>query len=455
MKQVKSNLTTGKVLERLVSFALPFLFSSFMQAFYSAVDMWTVGRFSTTSDLAAVNIGAQVTQIVTGFCVGISMGTTILIGHCVGAKDKKAADRALGNSVWLFIGLAAILTPTLILASDSITSIMQTPEKAISGATNYIQICGAGIPFIVAYNVISAILRGDGNSHMPMVFIGIACVVNVFGDLLLTGYFGLGIVGVAFATVTAQAVSSVVGTFYIWKKGLSFPITKDGFKPSVNTIRRVLINGLPIAAQDTLINISFIAITVIANTRGITDASAVGVVEKIIQLMFLFPTAMMSALSAFTSQNIGAGKGTRAVAAVRYGILMTLAFGILSCTLSQFLGGTMASFFTTDKDVINSAAEYLKTYSIDCIIVAFTFCLNGYFCGIDKSIVVFIHNAISAFGVRIPLAMLFSNLFADSMLPMGMASPIGSLVSLAICVGYLLWINRTKMKSLRKCERKQ
>jgi Na+-driven multidrug efflux pump len=134
---------------------------------------------------------------------------------------------------------------------------------------------------------------------------------------------------------------------------------------------------------------------------------------------------------------------------------MTLAFGVLSCTLSQFLGGTMASFFTTDKDVINSAAEYLKTYSIDCIIVAFTFCLNGYFCGIDKSIVVFIHNAISAFGVRIPLAMLFSNLFADSMLPMGMASPIGSLVSLAICVGYLLWINRTKMKSLRKCERKQ
>jgi putative MATE family efflux protein len=265
MKQVKSNLTTGKVLERLVSFALPFLFSSFMQAFYSAVDMWTVGRFSTTSDLAAVNIGAQVTQIVTGFCVGISMGTTILIGHCVGAKDKKAADRALGNSVWLFIGLAAILTPTLILASDSITSIMQTPENAISGATNYIQICGAGIPFIVAYNVISAILRGDGNSHMPMAFIGIACVVNVFGDLLLTGYFGLGIVGVAFATVTAQAVSSVVGTFYIWKKGLSFPITKDGFKPSVNTIRRVLINGLPIAAQDTLINISFIAITVIAN----------------------------------------------------------------------------------------------------------------------------------------------------------------------------------------------
>lgn len=444
MTKTKGNLTSGNVLERLVSFALPFLFSSFMQAFYGAVDMWTIGKFSTTANLAAVNTGAQVTQIVTGFCVGLSMGTTVLIGHSVGAQNKKAADRALGNSVWLFVGLAAILTPIMILGSGAITGIMQTPEEAVSGASVYIGICGAGVPFIVSYNVISAILRGDGNSRMPMVFIGIACIVNVAGDLLLTGYLGLGVVGVAIATVTAQAVSSVVGIIYLWKKGLSFAITRVGFRLSASGIRRILFIGLPIAVQDTLINISFIAITVIANTRGITDASAVGVVEKLIQLMFLFPTAMMSALSAFTSQNIGAGKETRAISAVKYGIVMTLAFGILSCTLSQFIGEQMASFFSTDVEVIHSAAEYLKTYSIDCIVVAFSFCLNGYFCGIDKSIIVFIHNAISAFGVRIPLAILFSNMFRESMLPMGLASPIGSVVSLAICGAYLLWINRKK-----------
>lgn len=442
MTKTKSDLTTGNVLARLVNFALPFLFSCFMQAFYAAVDMWAIGRFSTTANLAAVNTGAQVTQIVTGFCVGLSMGTTVLIGHYVGAKDKKGANRALGNSVWLFVGLAAILTPIMIIGSDSITSIMHTPVEAISGASIYIRICGAGVPFIVAYNVISAILRGDGNSRMPMVFIGIACVVNVAGDLLLTGLFGLGVTGVAIATVTAQAISSVVGILYLRKKGLSFPITKAGFKLSANSIKRVLFIGLPIAVQDTLINISFIAITVIANTRGVTDASAVGVVEKLMQLMFLFPTAMMSALSAFTSQNIGARKEARAISAVKYGIVMTLAFGILCCTLSQFVGEPMASFFSTDAEVIHSAAEYLKTYSIDCIIVAFSFCLNGYFCGIDKSIIVFIHNAISAFGVRIPLAMLLSNMFQESMLPMGLASPIGSVVSLAICGGYLLWINK-------------
>lgn len=449
MTYIKGDLTTGNVFKRLVGFALPFLFSSFMQAFYGAVDMWTIGMFGTTANLAAVNTGAQVTQIVTGFCVGISMGTTVLIGHSVGAKDQKTADRAVGNSVWVFMVLAIILAPIMILGAGSITHLLQTPEEAISGASVYIRICGAGVPFIVAYNVISAILRGDGNSRMPMVFIGIACFVNVVGDLLLTGLLGYGVIGVAIATVTAQAVSSLVGIIYLWKKGLSFPITKGGFALSAICIRRILFTGLPIAAQDTLINISFIAITVIANTRGITDASAVGVAEKLIQLMFLFPTAMMSALSAFTSQNVGANKESRAILAVKYGIVMTLAFGILSCTLSQIAGEPMASFFSTDEAVIHATAEYLRTYSIDCVIVAFSFCLNGYFCGIGKSIIVFIHNSISSFGVRIPLAMLFNNMFRESMLPMGLASPIGSLVSLAICCGFLFWLNRKHKEAER------
>lgn len=438
----RGNLTTGNVFGRLVSFAIPFLFACFMQAFYGAVDMWTVGNFSTTAALSAVNVGAQVTQFVTGFCVGVSMETTVLIGHNIGAKDKDGANHALGNSVWLFLIMALILTPIMILCSNPIVAIMHTPIKAISGASTYIRICGVGVPFIITYNVISAILRGDGNSTMPMIFVGVACVVNVVGDLLLTGVMGLGVTGVAVATVSAQAVSSIIGMVYLWKKGLSFPITKEGFRLSKHSLKRIIVIGLPIAIQDTLINISFIAITVIANTRSLTDSSAVGVVEKLISLMFLFPTAMMSALSAFTSQNIGAGKQERAVQAVKYGIAMTLIFGVLCCTFSQFINEPMAMLFSKDTEVIYSAGQYLKTYSIDCIIVAFSFCLNGYFCGIDKSIIVFIHNAISSFGVRIPLALLLSKMFQESMLPMGLASPIGSVVSLFICGGFLLQINK-------------
>ena len=195
----KGNLTTGSVFKRLAGFAVPFLFASFMQAFYGAVDMWTVGNFSTTAALSAVNVGAQVTQIVTGFCVGVSMGTTVLIGHNIGAKHKKGAARALGNSVWLFVIMALILTPAMIVFSNPIAAVMHTPTEAVAEASLYIRICGIGVPFIITYNVISAILRGDGNSTMPMIFVGIACAVNVAGDLLLTGLLKMGVTGVPIA----------------------------------------------------------------------------------------------------------------------------------------------------------------------------------------------------------------------------------------------------------------
>ena len=440
MISTKSDLTEGSVFKRLIGFTLPFLFSCFMQALYGAVDMWAIGRFGTSIDLASVNIGSQVAYVVTGFCVGVSMGTTVLIGHHVGAKNKEGAASALGNSVWIFVFLAVILTPFMIFGSGAITTLMQTPSEAVEGAVTYIKICGAGVPFIISYNVVSAILRGDGNSRMPMVFIGIACVVNIAGDIILCGAFGLGVVGVAVATISAQAVASVIGIIYLAKKGLSFKITKEGFKIHKESLKKIIFIGFPIAIQDTLINLSFVAITAIANTRCLVDASAVGVTEKIIQLMFLAPKAMLSSLSAFTSHNVGAKKGERAVLAVKYGILITFVFGMISCLLSQFAGEQLVGFFSKDSEVIYSAAQYLKTYSIDCVVVSLSFCLNGYFCGIDRSIVVFIHNAISAFLVRIPLAMLFSNMYPETMLPMGLASPIGSFVSVIICGAYLLFI---------------
>lgn len=437
-------LTTGNVLSRLVSFLLPFLFSSFMQAFYGAVDMWTIGHFSTTANLAAVNIGAQATQIVLGFCIGMTTGTTVMIGHSVGAKNKEGAALAVGNSVWLFLFLAAIFTPIAVFGANAITAIMKAPEGAVAGASTYIRICGAGIPFIIAYNVISAILRGDGNSYIPMVFIGIACVVNVIGDLLLTGVLGLGVTGVAVATVSAQAVSSVIGMIYLWKKGLSFPITKQGFRLTFgNGLKNIVFVGLPIAVQEIVIILSFVAITVVANTREIADASAVGVVGKIINLMFLFPSAMMAALSAFTSQNVGAGKHERAVLALKYGIFMAFVFGAVCCTLSQFIGRSMVSLFSSDVEVICSSAQYLSANSFDCVLVAFIFCLNGYAGGIGKSFIVFVHSVISSFGVRLPLAVLLSHLYPGNMFPMGCASPIGSVVSLAICAGYLMWMKKT------------
>lgn len=442
MKKNTNDLTSGSVLYTLVSFALPFLFASFMQAFYSAVDLWVVGRFSGTPAISAVNIGSQIMQLMTGFVIGISMGTTVSLGHHIGSGNDTEAAWTVGASICLFSLLAAVVTPVMLWQSGNLAALMHTPAEAVRETVQYVAICSLGLPFIIAYNVASGILRGAGDSRTPMYFVAVACVVNIAGDLLLAGWLGWGAKGAAAATASAQLVSSLCAFFYLKKKGFSFPFHKGFVKWRADNVKKILLVGLPIAFQDTLINISFMAITVIANERGLIASSAVGVVEKIIMFMFLIPSAMLSAISAITAQNIGAGKRERVVLTVKYGIAITAAFGVLVCGCSQIFPETLTGIFTRDGDVIKAAGEYLRTYSIDCILVAFTFCINGYLCGSDKSFITFLHNTASIFAVRIPAALLLSRAFPDTLLPMGLASPLGSVFSGIICIGYLWWMKK-------------
>lgn len=444
MKKQNKDLTSGSVLGTLVSFALPYLFASFMQAFYGAVDMWVVGRFCGTSAISAVNIGSQIMSMITSFVIGISMGTTVNLGHHIGSKNDKEAAYTVGNTILIFGLLAAVLTPVMVWQSGDLTALMQTPQEAVSETVQYVTICSLGLPFIIAYNVVSGILRGAGDSRTPMYFVGIACVVNVIGDLLFTGVWGWGAAGAASATITAQMISSICAFLYLKKKGFSFPFGLKFIKWKKNNAGKIMAVGLPIALQDTLINLSFMAITVIANERGLIASSAVGVVEKIISFMFLVPSAMLSSISAITAQNIGAGKKERAVLSLKYGMVITAAFGALVCGYSQLLPETLTGIFTRDTEVIKAAAEYLRTYSIDCILVAFTFCVNGYLCGCDKSLITFLHNLTAIVLVRVPAALVLSRAFPDTLLPMGLASPMGSVLSIIICSIYFLWCRKHK-----------
>ncbi len=439
------DLTQGSVLKNLLRFMLPFLFVNIMQAFYGAVDLFVVGRFSGTSAISAVNIGSQIIQIITGFVIGISMGITVALAHNIGSRDKAGAVKTVSNGILLFIIFAVVSTPLMIWESGTLVEVMQTPADAIHEATQYVLICSFGLPFIIIYNVIAALLRGIGNSKTPMLFVGAACVVNVVGDFLLTGFLHMGVTGAAVATVVAQMICSFCGLIYLKYCGLSFPFRKSDLHFHKSSLHKILIVGFPVALQDTLINISFIVLTVIANERGLIASSAVGVVEKLIMFMFLIPSAMLSAISAITAQNLGAHRPERATATVKYGIWITAAFGILMCAVSQLYPNALTSIFSHDPTVILSAGAYLKTYSIDCILVAFTFCMNGYLCGMNRSIITLFHNTLSIFLVRIPAAYFLSRCYPNSLLPMGLASPLGSVLSIIILTGYFFYLKKKRV----------
>lgn len=430
----RNDLTNGSILMTLLAFALPFLGANFLQALYGAADLYVVGQNNGTSAISAVNIGSQIMQIITCFVTGCSMGTTVMLGRYVGCRDERRIGETIQNSLIIFSALAILLTPLMIWQADHLAVIMRTPREAMQETILYVRICSCAIPFIILFNVLAAILRGMGDSKTPMLVVGIACIINIIGDFLLTGYWKAGVAGVAVATSLAQLISSVCGFLIMRRHGIALSFQKLTIRKSI--IREIASVGLPIALQDTLINFSFMLLTVIANSRGLVSSSAVGVVEKLIMFMFLVPSCMLSATSAITAQNMGAGQKARAVKSLKYAIAITAGFGLCMCALSWLFPHQLAGVFAKDDSVIIAAGEYLKTYSIDCILVAFTFCINGYLCGIEKSLITFIHNVISIFLVRIPAAYFFSKMFPDTLLPMGLASPLGSTASLLILAGY-------------------
>lgn len=435
---MEKNLTTGSVFKNIIIFSLPYLLSYFLQTLYGMADLFIIGQFEGVASTTAVSIGSQVMHMLIVMIVGLAMGTTVNIAQAVGAGKHKQAAQNIGNTIVLFMSLSIILTIALLLFVQPIISAMSTPEEAVSGTLAYLTICFIGIPFITAYNIISSIFRGMGDSKSPMYFIAVACAANIALDYFFMGALHLGPAGAALGTTLSQAISVLVALVVIWQRK-SIVLERNDFQPQRLIMHQLLKIGIPIALQDGLIQIAFIVITVIANMRGLNDAAAVGIVEKVISFLFLIPSSMLSTVSALGAQNIGAGKPKRAIQTLQYAALIAVSFGIFVSITIQFTAEPIISLFTNANtpggaEVIRLGSQYLRGYIWDCIFAGIHFCFSGYFCACGRSILSFMHNIIAIIFVRIPGAYLTSQLFPTTLLPMGLATAAGSLLSVLICL---------------------
>ncbi len=435
---MEKNLTTGSVFKNVIMFSLPYLFSYFLQTLYGMADLFIIGQYDGVASTTAVSIGSQIMHMITVMIVGLAMGTTVSIAQAVGANNKKQESKAVGNTIILFMGVAIAGMALLLILVHPIVSVMSTPAEAVKGTVTYLTICFIGIPFITAYNIISSIFRGMGDSKGPMYFIAVACVANILLDYLFMGAFRLGPAGAALGTTISQAVSVLVSLVVIIKRKRVVLIKTD-FVPHRLVMRKILSIGIPIAVQDGLIQVAFIVITIIANQRGLNDAAAVGIVEKIMSFLFLVPSSMLSTVSALGAQNIGADKPQRAIATLRYAVLIAAGFGILASITIQFTAGPIVSLFTDGNtsegaDVIRLGSQYLRGYIFDSIFAGIHFSFSGYFCACGKSELSFLHNIVAIALVRIPGVYLTSRIFKTTLFPMGLATATGSLLSVLICV---------------------
>ena len=410
---MERDLTSGSVFRNVIYFSLPYFLSYFLQTLYGMADLFIVGQFDGVASTTAVSIGSQVMHMLTVMIVGLAMGATVSIGQSIGAGDKKRASVFVGNTVTLFMGISLVLAVLLLFFVKPIVSVMSTPAEAVSGTAAYLTICFLGIPFITAYNVISSIFRGLGDSKSPMYFIAVACAVNIILDYLFIGFFHLGASGAALGTTLSQACSVLFALIAIKRKQTGLSLSGDCFRPQKKPLGKILNIGIPVALQDGFIQIAFIVITIIANRRGLNAAAA---------------------------QNIGAGKYDRAKQTLRYAMMIAIGFGLVVSILIQFIAAPVVGLFTADAAVILLGAQYIRGYIWDCIFAGVHFSFSGYFCACGKSGISFLHNLIAILCVRIPGVYLTSKIFPHTLFPMGLATATGSLLSVIICIIAYRWL---------------
>ena len=436
-----ADFTQGSILKKLCRFMLPVLGALILQAAYGAVDLLVVGRFGSTSGLSAVSTGSQVLNLVTFVVTQLAMGVTVLIARYIGEKREKEIGAVLGGAAVVFTILAGCLFVLLVLFARPISVLMQAPQEALALTASYVRICGCGILFIVAYNVLSAVFRGLGDSRSPLLFVLVACLVNVAGDLVLVAGLHLDAAGAALATVLAQAVSVGCALAILRRKKLPFTFRKSDVRLN-EQCRRFLAIGLPLALQEFLTQLSFLALCAFVNRLGLAASSGYGVASKIVSFVMLVPSALMQSMASFVAQNIGAGNVKRAKKSMFTGIAVGVAFGIVMFALVLRKGDVLAGLFSTDAEVVRRGFEYLRGFAPETIVTAVLFSMVGYFNGSNQSLWVMIQGLIQTLLVRLPLAYYMSIQPNASLMKIGMSAPVATVVGIVLNIGCFLYLNR-------------
>ena len=438
MMEYNTSLIRGPIGKSLVRFAIPLLLANLLQMFYSMVDMYIVGRFAETADVSAVSTASMLTMVLTVTVAGFATGSSVLVGQFAGAGKPDDISKTVGTSITLFgIISVAVLIP-LILLCRPIVALLNAPAGAEQKTYEYLLICLVGMFFVFGYNLITGILRGMGNSKAPLIFVAVSSVVNIITDYILVKIFGLGAAGAAYATAGSQLVSLIFSLFYCRFHGAGFHLNKKDIRLSRTYTGKIAKIGGPIALQEFLVNLSFVFITAVINGFSLYASAASGIVEKILAFICMPTSAFSAAVASFAAGNIGAAQPKRARRAMWIGIFICLVFTLLVFIITFFRGEWLVGIFTKDPDVIENGRLYLKTYGFDPVMLSFVFIMNGYFNACGHSVFTMAHSLITTFCLRVPMVWLFSRMAGATLLHIGIAAPVSSLVSILLCIIFLL-----------------
>ena len=431
----KQDFTQGSIFGKMMQFMIPILGAQILQAMYGAVDMLVVGHFGTNAAISGVSTGSSIMNLVTFVLSQLAAGVMILIGRYLGQRQSERIGTLIGRAIAFFLAVSVVLTAALVIFAKPIAVLMQAPAEAVELTAQYIRICGVGCVFVVFYNLISCIFRGLGNSRLPLLFVGIACVVNIVGDLALVALLDMNVAGAAIATIAAQAVSVLLSLLIIRRQKLPFRFSRKDIRLDREVAGFVRV-GAPLALQELLTNISFLAICAFINRLVLDASNGYGIAQKIQSFVMLVPSSIMQCMASFVAQNVGAGKEERAKKGMLYGMAVGAGIGVVIAALALFRGDLLASLFSGNAQDIARAFEYLRGFAPEAVLTSVLFSFLGYFNGHSRSTFVMVQSIAQAFLIRLPVSYLMSIQPGVSLTGVGLAVPLSTVFGIAMCLWY-------------------
>lgn len=432
-----SDLTEGSVGKQLLRFCIPFLLSNLLQAFYNLADMFIVGNFDGSDGISGVSIGGQVTLIIINFVAGLSVGATVLVAQYVGAKRNEEAGKTIATAFSVMLICGAVISVLMILISEPVLRLIRTPAESFDKAKDYVNICTGGIIFTFMYNAISGVMRGLGDSKHPLVFVGIACSVNVALDLVFVGLFSMSAAGAAWATIISQAVSVIISVVYLKTHGFMFDFRLKSFRIYRDKLAFMLKIGLPTSLQNVVTSLSFIIVTAMVNGFGVTASAAVGIAGKFNSLAILPAIAMSMSVASMAGQNIGAKLYDRALGTMLTSIKISYIISAIIFTLVQIFPGYIIAAFDRTPEVISQGVVYIRTFSFDYLLVPIVFSINGLMNGAGHTTFSLFNGMLSSILLRVPVAYFLGMTLGMGLPGIGLGAPAATFGAAVVGIIYV------------------
>ena len=361
-KSISKNFTSGSIPKQLLIFMLPFMASNALQVLYSTIDMIIVGEYVGTPGLSAVSQSSQILNFATMVCFGFSNGGQVLISQALGAGKRKEMSRIIGTLFSLISIFAIALSVVFLAAKGWILDIMNIPAESYAFAEDYLIICGAGLFFTAGYNMVSAVLRGMGDSKRPFLFICIASGVNLVLDVLFTGIFKWEVAGAAWATIIGQAVSFLFSLWYLFrhKEEFGFDFSLESFKISKHYTKMILSLGTPMAIQSGCINLSMLYVSSLVNDVGVVASATFGVGIRIDDIINKISQGIQFAALPMVSQNIAAGEQKRSVKVVHWSWIYSAIMTVVAMMAYVGFGKQLFMIFSDDPAVHDMSGTFVK-----------------------------------------------------------------------------------------------